>query len=87
MLAENGKFALILPATEFEKYLDITQLYLVRRCDVYSIEGGAIKRILGEFAKQGPTEIRHESLAIEVEKRGEFSPAYRELTKDFYLKF
>ncbi len=87
LLAENGKFALILPVTEFEKYLLLTQLHLVRCCDVCPIEGGAAKRIMGEFAKQEPTEIRHESLAIEVEKRGEFSPAYRELTKDFYLKF
>ena len=87
LLDENGRFALILPETEFYKYLDITHLHLVRRCDVYSVEGGSIKRIMGEFAKHEPTEARHESLAIEVEKRGEFSPAYRELTKDFYLKF
>ena len=87
LLAENGKFALILPVTEFEKYLLLTQLHLVRRCDVSSIDGGAVKRILGEFAKQKPTEVAHETLAIEVENRGEFSAEYRALTKDFYLKF
>ena len=87
LLAENGKFALILPVTEFERYLSLTQLHLVRRCDVSSIDGGAVKRILGEFAKQKPTEVAHETLAIEVENRGEFSAEYRALTKDFYLKF
>ena len=87
LLAENGKFALILPVTEFEKYLSLTQLYIVRRCDVYSIEGGAVKRVMGEFAKQKPTKVAHETLAIEVENRGEFSAEYRALTKDFYLKF
>ena len=87
LLVENGKFALILPVTEFEQYLLLTQLHLVRRCDVYSIEGGDVKRVMGEFAKQKPTEVAHETLAIEVENRGEFSAEYRALTKDFYLKF
>ena len=87
LLADNGRFALILPITEFEKYLALTQLHLVRRCDVCPIEGGAVKRIMGEFAKQKPTTTKHETLAIEVERRGEFSEEYRALTKDFYLKF
>ena len=87
LLANNGKFVLILPETEFARYLDITHLHLVRRCDVHSVEGGAIKRVMGEFAKHEPPEIKHEKLAIEVEQRGEFSEAYRTLTKDFYLKF
>ena len=87
LLADNGQFVLILPETEFARYLDITHLHLVRRCDVHSVEGGAIKRVMGEFAKHETTEIKHEKLAIEVEQRGEFSETYRTLTKDFYLKF
>ena len=87
LLAENGKFALILPVTEFEKYLSLTQLHLVRRCDVHPIEGGAVKRVMGEFAKQKPTEIAHENIAIERGHRGDYTDEYRTLTKDFYLKF
>ena len=87
LLDENGKFALILPVTEFEKYLTLTQLHLVRRCDVSPIEGGAVKRIMGEFAKQRPTAIVHENIAIERGKRGDYTDDYRALTKDFYLKF
>ena len=87
LLHDKGKFAIILPETEFEKYLTITQLCLVRRCDVHSVRGGAIKRIMGEFAKQNVADAMHEQIAIEVEKRGEFSEEYRTLTKDFYLKF
>ena len=87
LLAENGKFALILPVTEFEKYLSLTQLHLVRRCDVCPIEGGAAKRIMGEFAKQKPIEIAHENIAIERGRRGDYTDEYRALTKDFYLKF
>ena len=87
LLDDEGKFAIILPETEFAKYSTITQLYLVRRCNVHSVQGGAIKRIMGEFAKHRATVTTHENIAIEVEKRGEFSEEYRTLTKDFYLKF
>ncbi len=87
LLSESGKFALILPVTEFEKYLALTQLHLVRRCDVCPIEGGAVKRIMGEFAKQPTTETKLETIAIERGKRGDYTDDYRALTKDFYLKF
>ena len=87
LLSESGKFALILPIAEFEKYLALTQLHLVRRCDVCPIEGGAVKRIMGEFAKQPTTEIKHETIAIERGKRGDYTDDYRALTKEFYLKF
>ena len=87
LLAENGRFALILPTTEFEKYLSLTQLHLVRRCDVCPIDGGAVKRVMGEFAKQKPTAVAHENIAIENGRRGDYTDEYRALTKDFYLKF
>lgn len=87
LLSGNGKFALILPVTEFEKYLALTQLHLVHRCDVCPVEGGAVKRIMGEFAKQKPTTIKHETIAIERGRRGDYTDDYRALTKDFYLKF
>ena len=87
LLSEDGKFALILPITEFEKYLTLTQLHLVRRCDVHSVEGGATKRVMGEFAKRPTVEIACENLAIEKGKRGDYTDEYRALTKEFYLKF
>ena len=87
LLDDNGRFALILPVAEFEKYLALTQLHLVRRCDVCPVEGGAIKRIMGEFAKQPTTEIEIENIAIERGRRGDYTDDYRALTKDFYLKF
>ena len=87
LLADNGKFALILPITEFEKYLAITQLHIVRRCDVCPVEGGAVRRIMGEFAKQPTIETKLETIAIERGKRGDYTDDYQALTKDFYLKF
>lgn len=87
LLAENGKFALILPIAEFEKYLTITQLHLVRRCDVHPVEGGAVKRVMAEFAKHPTSQLKLEDIAIEKGRRGDYTDDYRLLTKDFYLKF
>ena len=87
LLEEDGRFALILPLTEFEKYLAITQLHLTRRCDVYPVVGGVVKRVMGEFEKSIKTELKHEDVAIENGGRGLYTDEYRELTKDFYLKF
>ena len=87
LLTENGKFALILPTNEFEKYLTITQLHISRRCDICPIEGGVIKRVMGEFVKQKPAKTECENIAIERGRRGDYCESYRTLTKDFYLKF
>ena len=87
LLADEGRFALILPTTEFEKYLTITQLHLVRRCDVYPKVGAAIKRVMAEFALHATAEVKHKTITIEQDKRGDYTDEYRALTKDFYLKF
>ncbi|MBR4849687.1 MAG: methyltransferase [Alistipes sp.] len=87
LLADGGKFALILPTAEFEKYLSLTKLHLVRRCDMYPTAGAAVKRVMAEFAKSETAEIVRESIAIERERRGDYTDEYRTLTKDFYLKF
>ncbi len=87
LLADDGKFALILPVTEFEKYLTFTQLHLAHRCDVHPIKGGAVKRVMAEFVKHPTSEIVHENIAIERGKRGDYTDEYRALTKEFYLKF
>jgi tRNA1Val (adenine37-N6)-methyltransferase len=87
LLADEGRFALILPTAEFEKYLTITQLYLVRRCDVYPKTDVDIKRVMAEFAKHEAADAKHETITIEQDKRGDYTDEYRTLTKDFYLKF
>ena len=87
LLAEDGRFALILPTTEFDKYLAITQLYLCRRCDVHPTVGSPTKRVMAEFAKQKVDTVALENITIEQERRGDYTEEYRTLTKDFYLKF
>ena len=87
LLADDGRFALILPTAEFEKYLTITQLSLVRRCDVYPKVGTDVKRVMAEFTKFETTSPTLETITIEQGKRGDYTDEYRTLTKDFYLKF
>ena len=87
LLAEDGKFALILPVNEFEKYLSLTQLHLVRRCDVHPTTGAAVKRVMAEFAKSKTATLALENITIEQERRGDYTDEYRALTKEFYLKF
>jgi tRNA1Val (adenine37-N6)-methyltransferase len=87
LLADDGRFALILPAAEFEKYLAITQLYIARRCDVYPKVGADVKRVMAEFTKLETSDVKRETITIEQDKRGDYTDEYRTLTKDFYLKF
>ena len=87
LLADGGKFALILPTAEFEKYLSLTPLHLARRCDIHPTTGASTKRIMAEFSKSKTAEIVRETVTIEREKRGDYTDEYRTLTKDFYLKF
>ena len=87
LLADGGKFALILPTAEFEKYLSLTQLHLARRCDIHPTTGAATKRVMAEFSKSETADVLLESITIEREKRGDYTDEYRAITKDFYLKF
>lgn len=87
LLNKGGKFALILPVEQMERYISMTQLHLVRRCDVYPVVGGQVKRVMAEFAFEKGTDVVVENLAIERGQRGNYTEQYMDLTKDFYLKF
>ena len=84
---DKGRFALILPTEQMERYIAMTRLQLVCRCDVYSVVGGAAKRVMAEFAFESHAEPKIESITIERGQRGDYCPEYVALTKDFYLKF
>lgn len=86
LLADSGRFALILPADQMERFVALSALSVVRRCDVLSYPGGESKRVMAELQKGSVLATDTQSIAIYTEKR-EYSAEYRELTKDFYLKF
>ena len=87
MLGDDGRFAIVLPTEEFARYYALSRLHLVRKCEVRFVEGGRVRRIMAEFARESRGVVMAEDLAIESLVRGEFTAEYRALTKDFYLKF
>lgn len=90
LLAQDGTFALILPPAEAERFLSVARgrLFLTRRCDVWSTPDSGIKRVMMELQKQPPKELPQiEKLIIEDSGPMGYSAEYRQLTRDFYLKF
>ena len=61
-------------------------LHLSRKCLVQGNPDSPVTRALLTFSLTPSAETETENIIIEYE-RGEYTPAYRELTKDFYLKF
>ena len=87
LLSKNGRFAIILPTEEgiqFQKLAGAFQLHVHRHLGFFSREGKPQERSLLEFSF-GQKEVVSETLVLH--KTGEdWSEAYRELTRDFYLK-
>jgi len=89
LIQENGRIALILPAEhlqEVENLAKISGLFLSRLCRVKPNPIKPDFRILVELSKKQST-LQEENLMIEFETHHDYTPEYKELTKDFYLKF
>ncbi|MDG1804512.1 methyltransferase [Flavicella sp.] len=87
LLDPNGRFAVIIPFKEEEKFIKLAKqqsLFLNRVCRVKGTETSPIKRSLLEFSLS-KKEIITETLIIEIE-RHVYTEAYKNLVKDFYLK-
>jgi tRNA1Val (adenine37-N6)-methyltransferase len=85
ILVSDGRIALILPVgreAELSALADRNGLYVVRQTYVVPVYGAAAKRLLAELSAS-PSPCRADTLWIE-KARGEYSQAYRALTKDFY---
>nr|BFF38729.1 methyltransferase [Tenacibaculum mesophilum] len=87
ILSEYGKFSTIIPFKEEENFIELAKnhnLYLNRVCRVKGTPTTEIKRSLLELSFVEIT-IQEEELIIET-KRHQYTDAYINLTKDFYLK-
>ncbi|WP_417786075.1 tRNA1(Val) (adenine(37)-N6)-methyltransferase [Tenacibaculum sp.] len=87
ILSDNGKFSTIIPFKEEGGFIELAKNYNLqvnRVCRVKGTPDTEIKRSLLElsFVK---TPIQEEELIIEI-KRHQYTEAYINLTKDFYLK-
>jgi tRNA1Val (adenine37-N6)-methyltransferase len=89
LLKPQGRLSLILPAeqwTELERTSPPIGLFVNRICWVKPNPQKPVHRIMAELsAIKG--DLQEETLLIEYEKHFDYTPEYRALTKDFYLKF
>ena len=87
ILSRNGLFSVIIPFKEEESFVQLARengLFVQRICRVKGNETSEIKRSMLTFSFH-EQEIKEEELIIEKE-RHQYTDAYIELTKDFYLK-
>ncbi|MGC9373947.1 MAG: tRNA1(Val) (adenine(37)-N6)-methyltransferase [Bacteroidales bacterium] len=88
-LSESGTLSVILPYIEASLFIVKAAeqgLYCVRKTNVLPKPGRKPKRLLLEF-KKIKKPFTEQQLVIELNKRHEYSDDYKNLTKDFYLKF
>lgn len=90
LLTPEGRFSVILPTTEVERFLRCCDgwLALRRRTDVQTVPRRPAKRCLLEFSRPaaGDTLI-FSCLAVGTGEQEQYTLEYRALTCDFYLKF
>ena len=89
LMATDGLFEIILPSNEskiFEELASANNLFCIKRFFFKPKPDQEPNRIVSSFAlsKQEPVE---KIITIETDKRYCFTPEYKDLTKDFYLKF
>lgn len=92
LLAEQGRFAVVLPTVEAERFIALCEgvLQVVRRTEVRTTPRHAPKRVLLEFQRAdavGVEPCRHAELMIGTGEHETYTEEYRRLTGDFYLKF
>jgi len=89
LLNENSRISLVLPIEslqEVEKLATLNVLFISRLCRVKPNPIKPEFRILIELTNS-ECAIQESELMIEFEKHHDYTPDYKELTQDFYLKF
>ncbi len=87
MLAENGRFEVVLPIDEGEMFISKALelgLFCVKRTNVIPKPNAQVKRLLLSFALS-ESDCVVEELQIEGEQRHQYSDEFKAMTKDFYL--
>jgi tRNA1Val (adenine37-N6)-methyltransferase len=90
LLRPRGRLCLVFPVEESRELLELCSeggLSLHRRMEVFPTPSSPAKRYLLEFRPFPGGSIIEEKIIIEKGKRHDYTMEYRELTKDFYLKF
>ena len=89
LLAPKGSFSLILPYIEGLRFLELAKrarLFPVRITEVFPRRSGKANRLLVSLSREETTPLK-DQLWIREETSEEYTPEYKELTRDFYLNF
>lgn len=90
LLSEKGRFCVVLPTTElsrFESAANNANLTIAKKLWVFTSKKKAAKRVLLCLAHNDELQaLVEEELIIHAES-GEYSTAYKQLCRDFYLNF
>lgn len=89
LLTARGRFAVVLPVAESALLIDAfgQRLHLARRTEVQTTPRRAPKRVLLEFLHLPTKQPTCTQLTIGTGQHEQYTPEYRALTADFYLKF
>jgi tRNA1Val (adenine37-N6)-methyltransferase len=88
LLAPGGKSCFVLPYSAAQSFMElgaIQGLYASKYVAVSSVEGKKPARCLLQLERD-PSRFIRDALSIET-AAGQYSEAFKELTRDFYLKF
>lgn len=88
LLADTGKFCVILPTLEglrFQERAQNYRLYCTKMTEVKPKHDKPVERVLLQFEKS-PKPLVKSNLIIQFEKRNHYTDDYIALTGDFYLK-
>lgn len=87
LLSKEGRFCVILPYIEglrFQEMADFYQLHCTKITEVFPKADKLVERLLMQFEKQ-PRPIEKDQLIIQHQGANDWTEAYIELTKAFYL--
>lgn len=90
LISTAGKLVIILPIEEcdiFSQIAKVSGLFLTKKCFVQTTALKPPKRVLAEYKKTEPLSVVEEALIIQDKLPGEFTEEYKNLTKEFYLRF
>lgn len=90
LLADDGRFCLVLPYLEglrFQERAEAYHLFCTKVTEVLPRPGLPVNRLLMQFEQEDKPVATDQLVVRETEDESTYTPAYRELLKDFLLKF
>lgn len=91
LLKTEGRFAIIFPQTEYDVFFRSAKaqgFFANEIVNVYPQPGYPLIRFMVLFTKEGASELKQTDFMIEKSaNRHDYSEQYKELTKDYFLRF